>query len=107
MIFKKANKKKNREKQVEPVMEAPKEKPTPAFLREDYPYKAVGEPVIDMDSLDPTTLYEIKCNQCEMSIRTQGINIKSTYERLTESGCIGCGNKALVVKRVNMDGSKA
>ena len=84
-------------------IEQPKEKPTPAYLREDYPYKAVGEPITDLDTLEPTgVLYEIKCDQCEMAIRSQGVNIKSTYERLQESGCIGCGNKALVVKRVDM-----
>jgi len=36
-----------------PVAEEKKEKPTPAYLREDYPYKAVGEPITDLDSLEP------------------------------------------------------
>ena len=84
--------------------EQPKEKPTPAYLREDYPYKAVGEPITDLDSLVQTgVLYEIKCPKCEMSIRSQGCNIKSTYEQMmNEKGCIGCGNKELVVKKVDM-----
>ena len=88
---------------VAPVAEEKKEKPTPAYLREDYPYKAIGEPITDLDSLKPTgVLYEIKCPKCEMSIRSQGCNIKPTYERLmNEKGCIGCGNKELVVKRVD------
>ena len=93
------------------------EKPTPAYLRDDYPYKAIGEPITDLDSLIPNELYEIKCNECEMSIRSQGVNIKSTYERLINGvtvknedgttrveggkGCLGCGNKNLVVKRVD------
>lgn len=87
-----------------PVVEEKQEKPTPAYLREDYPYKAVGEPITDLDSLVPTgVLYEIKCPKCEMSIRSQGVNIKPTYERLmNEKGCIGCGNKELVVKMVDM-----
>ncbi|GEM_PF-1610242 len=100
-------------------VEAKKEKPTPAFLREDYPYKAVGEAITDLDSLTPTgVLYEIKCPKCEMSIRTQGVNIKPTYERMMNGikvknddgserveggqGCIGCGNRELIVKKVDM-----
>lgn len=88
---------------VAPVVEEKKEKPTPAYLREDYPYKATGEPITDLDSLVQSgMLYEIKCPKCEMSIRSQGCNIKSTYEKLmSENGCIGCGNKELVVKVVD------
>ena len=88
---------------VTPVVEEKKEKPTPAYLREDYPYKAIGEAITDLDSLEPTgVLYEIKCPKCEMSIRSQGCNIKPTYERLMkENGCIGCENKELVVKMVD------
>ena len=88
---------------VAPVVEEKKEKPTPAYLREDYPYKTVGEPITDLDSLVQTgVLYEIKCPKCEMSIRSQGCNIKSTYEKLmNENGCIGCGNKELVIKMVD------
>ena len=56
------------------------EKPIPAFLRDDYPYKAIDEAIGDLDSLD----------------------IKKTYARLKDSGCIGCGNKNLIVKRVDM-----
>ena len=88
-------------KKTEPV-EKPAEKPTPAYLREDYPYKAVGEPITDIDSLEDGVLYEIKCNQCEMSLRSQGQNIKKIYERLKENGCLGCGNKDLVLKKVDM-----
>ena len=88
---------------VDPVVEEKKEKPTPAYLRDDYPYKAIGEPITELDSLVQTgVLYEIKCPKCEMSIRSQGCNIKSTYERLmNKNGCIGCGNKEIVVKMVD------
>lgn len=86
----------------EPKVEEPKEKPTPAFLRDDYPYKAVGDAITDLETLEDGVIYEIKCHQCEMSIRSQGQNIRSTYERLKDSGCIGCGNKDLVIKRVDM-----
>ena len=85
-----------------PIQEQTKEKPTPAFLRADYPYQAIGEPINDLEMLEEGVVYEIKCHQCEMSIRSQGQNIKSTYERLKESGCIGCGNKELVIRRVDM-----
>ena len=103
MLFKKKiSKQKINKKTQSPRTEVPKEKPTPAFLRDDYPYKAVGEHITDLGSLNPSAVYEIKCHECEMSIRSQGVNIKSTYERLAESGCIGCGNKNLVVKCVDM-----
>ncbi len=88
-------------KKSEPI-EKPAEKPTPAYLREDYPYKAIGEAITDLDSLESGVLYEIKCDQCEMSLRSQGQNIKKTYERLKENGCLGCGNKDLVLKKVDM-----
>ena len=85
-----------------PVDEKPQEKPTPAYLCEDYPYKAAGEVITDLDSLEDGVLYEIKCHQCEMSLRSQGQNIKKTYESLKEKGCLGCGNKDLVLKKVVM-----
>ena len=88
-------------KKTEPV-EKPAEKPTPAYLREDYPYKAVGEAITDLDVLEEGVLYEIKCYQCAMSLRSQGQNIKKTYERLKENGCLGCGNKDLIIKKVDM-----
>ncbi len=87
-------------------VEKPAEKPTPAYLREDYPYKAVGEAITDLDSLKSGVLYEIKCNKCELSIRSQGQNIKSTLDRLKDSGCLGCGNKDLAVKKVDMSAAK-
>lgn len=104
---------------VAPDTEEKKEKPIPAYLREDYPYKAVGEPITDLDSLEQHgVLYEIKCPKCEMSIRTQGCNIKSTYERMMlgvevknnegtthiegGKGCIGCGNRNLIIREVDM-----
>lgn len=89
-------------KKKNPSVEKPAEKPTPAYLREDYPYQAIGDAITDLDSLESGVLYEIKCNQCEMSLRSQGQNIKKTYERLKENGCLGCGNKDLVIKKVDM-----
>ena len=83
------------------------EKPTPAFLRPDYPYQSVGEAITDLNTLEPGVVYEIKCHQCEMSIRSQGQNIKSTYERLQSTGCIGCGNKELIIRRVDMSKAPA
>ena len=85
-----------------PPVEKPKEKPTPAYLRDDYPYKAIGEAITDMSQVKDGIVYEIKCHQCEMSIRSQGQNIRSTYERMKDKGCLGCGNKDLVVKMVDM-----
>ena len=85
-----------------PPIKEPKEKPTPAFLRDDYPYKAIGEPITDMSQVKDGVIYEIKCHQCEMSIRSQGQNIRDTYARIKDRGCLGCGNKDLVVKKVDM-----
>ena len=90
-------------KKVAPVQEQKEEKPVPAFLREDYPFKAIGEPINDLSLIEDGAVYEIKCTQCEMSIRSQGQNIKTTYDRLKKSGCIGCGNKELVIRKVNME----
>ena len=104
---------------VAPLVEEKKEKPIPAYLRDDYPYKPIGEPITDLDSLVQTgVLYEIKCPKCEMSIRSQGCNIKPTYERMMNGvevknddgtirieggkGCIGCGNRELVIREVDM-----
>ena len=100
------------------IEEVVQEKPTPAYLRDDYPYKAIGEAITDLDILkDYGVLYEIKCPKCEMSIRSQGINIKSTYKRMMDGvevdnedgtkrieggkGCIGCGNRELIIKEVD------
>lgn len=85
-----------------PPVQETTDKPTPAFLRDDYPYKAVGEAITDMSQVKDGEIYEIKCHQCEMSIRSQGQNIRDTFERMKGSGCIGCGNKNLVVKKVDM-----
>ena len=73
-----------------------------AFLREDYPYKAIDEKVEDFNRLESNAVYEIKCFNCEMSIRSQGVNIKGTMESLKKTGCIGCGNKDLIVRQVDM-----
>ena len=85
----------------EPVIEQPKEKPTPAYLREDYPYKAVGD-ALQPEGCQDGVVYEIWCDKCQMSIRSQGQNIRAQYERLKDSGCIGCGNKELIIRKVDM-----
>ena len=92
----------NKKNNVPPAEAKPAKKPVPAFLRDDYPYKTIGEPITDMSQVRDGEVYEIKCHQCEMSIRSQGQNIRSTYERMKDKGCLGCGNKDLVVKMVDM-----
>ena len=88
-------------KTVETVIEQKVEKPIPAYLREDYPYKAVGEALKPEECVDGV-VYEIWCNKCQMSIRSQGQNIRSQWESLKDSGCIGCGSKELVIRRMDM-----
>ena len=94
-----------KKKEQEVVQEQLKEKPTPAYLREDYPYKAVGG-AVEVGEVKDGQVYEIWCDKCKMSIRSQGQNIRGQYERLQDSGCIGCGNKELVIRRVDMSAAK-
>ena len=81
-----------------------KPKPTPTYLRDDYPYKAVGDPIEDLSTLEESgVVYEIWCGACETSIRAQGKKLRETYEMLMAgNGCLGCGSKDLVVRRVDM-----
>ena len=92
-------------KKEEPVVEQKAEKPTPPYLRDDYPYKAVGE-ALKPEDCQEGVVYEIWCSQCQMSIRSQGQNIRAQYERLMSgNGRIGCGNKELAIRRVDMSAS--
>ena len=112
-----------KKKQNSPSFEEKKEKPTPAFLRDDYPFQAIGEPIADLENLKPNgVIYEIKCLDCGMSIRSQGDNVKSTYERMlngatvtaddgttrTEGGkgCLVCGSRNFIIKEVDMSRAK-
>ena len=54
--------------------EEKKEKPTPAYLREDYPCKAAGC-VLGVCEIQNGVVYEIWCDKCQMSIWSRG------YER--------------------------
>lgn len=81
------------------------EKPTPAFLRADYPYPAIGEPITDLSTLKETgVLYEIKCQtpECGLCVRSQGVNIPRVYEKLITDGCMDCQGKTFVVREVDM-----
>ena len=89
------------QKTAETQSQAPRETPIPTFLRDDCPYQATGE-ALTVDQVEDAVIYEIKCPQCEMSIRSQGQNIRSTWEKLQSGGCIGCGNRELVIRRVDM-----
>lgn len=87
------------------VKNANKEKPMLAYLQKDFPYQGT-KVITNIDLIEATgSIYEIKCEKCGMSIRTQGKNLKVTYERLVnDSGCIGCGNMEFVVRQIDMDG---
>ena len=76
---------------------------TPAFLQDNYPYKAISKEIKNAENLIDGVVYEIKCKVCEMSIRSQGQNIKKIYGRLKSNGCIGCGKKELIIRKVNMN----
>lgn len=96
--------KKKKETHAEPtVTQLTSQKPKPAFLQSDYPYQTVGEQILNVDEMPIEAVYEIKCPECEMSIRSQGQSIKIIFNNLINgTGCIGCGNKGLVVRRVGM-----
>lgn len=79
-----------------------KTKGEPTYLNKNYPYKAFGDTITNLDSIKQTgVLYEIMCPKCEMSIKSQGVNIKNTYEKLMKNGCIGCGNRELIIRQVD------
>jgi len=79
-------------------------KPTPSYLLSGYPYQASGEVIADPDTLQSSkVLYEIKCSDCEMSIRAQGDKVRHTYDHLMKSnGCIGCKNKSLTIRKIDI-----
>lgn len=75
-----------------------KDKPVASFYKEDYPYKAIGSIITDIESAELDAVYEIKCNECKMSIRLQGEKLKITHEILNCNGCLNCRSKDLVVR---------
>ena len=93
-----------KKKKIEPASQEKKEKPIPSYLCEDYPYKAIGQRITDLDSLKQNgVVYEIMCPECKLSIRSQGCNVKTAYEKMmNEKGCVGCGGRELIVKEVCM-----
>lgn len=94
----------NKEKNIDSASEQRQENTTPTFLREDYPYKGIGEIITDLATLTlDGVLYEIKCPNCEMSIRSQGSNVRRVYERMmSTNGCFGCGSKEMTIRMVHM-----
>ncbi len=92
-----------KKKDIESISKVQDEKPIPAFLKKDYSYKAIDDVIIDMNSLKDKEVYEIKCSKCEMSLRSQGKNIRSIYNRIKTNGCVGCGNMDLFVRYVEIN----
>lgn len=81
------------------------DKKTPAYLREDYPYKAKGAKITDLSALTPAgVLYEIKCAtpDCELCARTQGVNIPDLLKKLTADGCPACKGKDFELREVDI-----
>ncbi len=91
--------KKKSEKNDQPETKKPE---GPAYLREDYSFPAVGDPITDLNGIkEDGTLYEIACPECKVSIRSQGAQTKATYDQLMNGkGCIGCGNRKLEIRQV-------
>ena len=93
----------NKDKNNPPV--AFPEKPTPAYLRPDYPYQAIEEPINDLTTIQPTgVLYEIGCTSpgCSLCARTQGVNIPGLHEKMCADGCPSCKGKSFIVREVDM-----
>lgn len=80
-----------------------KQMSSPTFLKEDYSYKAIGNKIIDISVLEPGSVYEIKCPACEMSIRLQGQKLCSTYARFENLGCLNCGHKESIIRKIDMN----
>ena len=74
----------------------------PNYLKDDYPFIPAGKVITGSDVLTNGIIYEIKCLKCEMSIRSQGRNIRAILEHVRENGCIGCGNKDIVLNMIDM-----
>ena len=95
---------KKKQERNQPPIDQPAEKPTPAYLRPDYPYQAIGEPITDFSLIRQTgVLYEIKCltPDCCLCARSQGVNIPGMYEKMTTDGCPSCKGKEFVVREVD------
>lgn len=75
----------------------------PAYLDNEYPYKAVGKAITNYDTIKENDIYEISCSICNLCIRTQGAKMRNLYARVSNSGCISCGNKDLLIKIVDMN----
>ena len=84
------------------LSESTQNKNNAAFFDDNYIYKSSGGHIVDLNSLEDEEVYEIRCIECGISIRSQGCNIKNTYRRLTDSGCIGCGKNEFTIKHVNI-----
>jgi len=89
-------------------VDQPAEKPVPAYLRPDYPYKSVGEPITDFSLIqEKGVLYEISClaPNCCLCARSQGVNIPGMYEKMMSDGCPSCKGREFAVRVVDMGGS--
>lgn len=86
-----------------PMVETNSQKTIPSFLKQNYPYQSLKKRITDPQQIKNTAVYEIKCNNCETSIRLQGKRIPLIYERIKGFGCLNCGNIDLFLYSVDIN----
>lgn len=75
----------------------------PSFFRENYPYKAIGDAIIDSEMLLlEKGIYELECPRCKCVIRAQGKKLYTKYNLIKEAGCVSCRAKDLMIKKVDI-----
>ena len=73
------------------------------FYQKDYKYPTKGKGIENFAEIIPEgILYEIRCGQCDLAARTQGINVERIYNQFIQKGCPSCGGKNISIKEVAM-----
>lgn len=75
------------------------------FFDKEYKYPVKGESIVDLNTIIPQgVLYELRCTnkECELSVRTQGVNVQRIYRQFIEQGCPSCTSKGCIIKEVDI-----
>ena len=77
---------------------------TERFYQKDYKYPTKGKEIKNLAEIVPEgILYEIRCGQCELAARTQGVNVERIYNQFMQNGCPSCGGINLSIKEVEIE----
>ena len=75
------------------------------FFDKEYKYPTKGEEIVDLSTITlQGVLYEIRCKNevCELSARTQGVNVERIYNQFIKEGCPSCGDKYFTIREVDL-----